>query len=315
MKKSLIALVVIGVAAAGVFYVNKQAEDAIKQQLDNANQSYRDMAVNGEMPEISISYKDVSANVLMSSYSISGLEVSLAEMGTVATVETIVASGIKPHSLSDKGSVKVTGVKAAAAVLQMLPPQTSVFFQDIALHGDYDYAYNDNGELMFNQQTRINEEFALNYSFSFAQMQQFWQFARDMSALPPEQQQALASDEAYIGQMIEKLAAGALKNGNVTIENKGFIERTLAMTAEMGQTPDYRTVQGMALAGVGAAPQLPQDIKDTLTAFVQKPEKLTLSFGFSEPLQFAQMQSGELAEHMVSPEAVIKFANVKLQAN
>ena len=56
MKKSLIALVVIGVGAAGVFYVNKQAEDAIKQQLDNANQSYRDMAVNGEMPEVSISY-------------------------------------------------------------------------------------------------------------------------------------------------------------------------------------------------------------------------------------------------------------------
>ncbi|GAB2916734.1 hypothetical protein [Rheinheimera gaetbuli] len=315
MKKSLIALVVIGVATAGVFYVNKQAEDAIKQQLDNANQSYRDMAVNGEMPELSISYKDVSANVLMSSYSISGLEVSLAEMGTVATVETIVANGIKPQSLSDKGSVKVTGVKAAAAVLQMLPPQTSVFLQDIALHGDYDYAYNDNGELMFNQQTRINDEFALNYSFSFAQMQQFWQFARDMSALPPEQQQALASDEAYIGQMIEKLAAGALKNGNITIENNGFIERTLAMTAEMGQTPDYRTVQGMALAGIGSAPQIPQAMKETLTAFVQKPEKLRLSFGFSEPLQFAQMQSGELAEHMVSPEAMIKFANVKLQAN
>ena len=315
MKKSLIALVVIGVATAGVLYVNKQAEDAIKQQLDNANQSYRDMAASGEMPEISISYKDVSANVLMSSYSISGLEVSLAEMGTVATVDSIVAKGMKPQSLSDKGSVKVTGVKAAAAVLQMLPPQTSAFLQDIALHGDYDYAYNDNGELMFNQQTRINDEFAFNYSFSFAQMQQFWQFAKEMSALPPEQQQALASDEAYIGQMIEKLAAGALKNGNITIENKGFIERTLAMTAEMGQTPDYRTVQGMALAGVGAAPQLPQDIKDTLTAFVQKPEKLTLSFGFNEPLQFAQVQSGELAEHMASPEAMIKFANVKLTAN
>ncbi len=315
MKKSLIALVVIGVATAGVFYVNKQAEDAIKQQLDNANQSYRDLAASGEMPQISLAYKDVSANVLMSSYSINGLEVSLAEMGTVATVETIVAKGIKPQSLSDKGSLKVTGVKAAAAVLQMLPPQTSAFMQDIALHGDYDYAYNDNGELIFNQQTRINDEFALNYSFSFAQMQQFWQFARDMSALPPEQQQALASDEAYIGQMIEKLAAGALKNGNITIENNGFIERALAMTAEMGQTPDYRTVQGIALAGVGAAPQLPQDIKDTLTAFVQKPEKLMLSFGFNEPLQFGQIQNGELAEHMLSPEAVIKFANVKLQAN
>ncbi|MEH8018368.1 YdgA family protein [Rheinheimera muenzenbergensis] len=315
MKKSLIALVVIGVAAAGVVYVNQQAEDAIKQQLDNANQSYRELAASGEMPEISLAYKDVSANVLLSNYSISGLEISLAEMGTIATVDLIQAKGIKPQSLADKGSVKVTGIKAASAVLQMLPPQTSAFMQDIALHGDYDYAYTENGELMFSQQTRINDEFALNYSFSLAQMQQFWQVAKDLSALPPELLQALLTDEAYIGQMIEKLAAGALKNGNITIENKGFIERTLAMTAEMGQTPDYRTVQGMALAGVGSAPQLPQDMKDTLTAFVQKPEKLSLSFGFTEPLQFARMQSGELAEHMVSPEAMIKFANVKLQAN
>ena len=316
MKKSLIALLVLGsVATAGLLYVNHQAENAIKQQLEQTNQSYRNLAASGEIPEISLAYKDISANVLTSSYSISGLAFSLGEMGTVATVELIEAEGMKPQNLSDAASVKVTGLKAAPAILQMLPPQTSVYLQDIALHGDVDYHYNANGELVFNQKIRINDEFSLGYSFSFAQMQQFWQFARDMSALPPAQQQALASDEAYIGQMIEKLSAGALKNGSITVENNGFIERTLAMTAEMGQTPDYRTVQGMALAGVGSAEQLPQQIKETLSAFVQKPEKLTLSFGFNEPLPFAKVQSGELAEHMVSPEAMIKFANVKLQTN
>ena len=97
MKKSLIALVVIGVATAGVFYVNKQAEDAIKQQLDNANQSYRDLAVDGEMPLISLSYQDVSANILTSSYSISGMAVTVGEMGTVATVDFIQAKGMKPQ--------------------------------------------------------------------------------------------------------------------------------------------------------------------------------------------------------------------------
>lgn len=316
MKKSLIALVVIGaVAAAGVFYVNMQAEDAIKQQLEQANQSYRDMAADGDMPQFSISYKDVSANVLKSSYSISELAVSMGEMGTVVTIDFIQATGMKPQTLSDKGSVKITGIKAAPAALQMLPPQISAYAQGLVLHGDYDYAYDDSGELMFAQQTRINDEFALNYNFSLSQMQQFWQFAKEMSALPPEQQQALTADEAYVGKMIEKLATGALKNGAITIENNGFIERTLAMTAEQGQTPDFATAQGLALANIAAVEQIPAEMKQSLTDFINKPEKLTLSFAFSEPLQFAKVQSGELAEHLISPEAMINFANVKLQAN
>ena len=112
MKKSLIALVMIGsVAAAGVFYVNMMAEDAIKQQLEQANQSYRDMAAIGDMPEFSISYKEVSANVLTSSYSISDMAVAMGEMGTVATIDYIQAKGMKPQSLSDKGSVKLSALK------------------------------------------------------------------------------------------------------------------------------------------------------------------------------------------------------------
>ncbi|WP_166838509.1 hypothetical protein [Rheinheimera pleomorphica] len=316
MKKSVLALLVVAVAAGGgLYFANMQAEDAIKQQLEQANQSYRDMAADGEMPEISLSYQDISANVLTSSYSISGLAVAMGEMGTVATADMVQMKGLQPQGLSDSGSVKISGIKAAAAVLQMLPPQTSAYLQGLALHGDYDYAYNDSGELMFNQQTRINDEFALNYSFSLAQMQQFWQFAKEISALPPEQQQALAADEAYVGQMLEKLATGALRNGAISIENNGFIERTLALMAEQGQTPDFATAQGLALANIAAIEQIPTDMKQSLSDFISKPEKLSLSFGFTEPLQFAKVQSGELAEHMVSPEAMIKFANVKLQAN
>uniref|UniRef100_A0A486XV27 Orphan protein n=1 Tax=Rheinheimera sp. BAL341 TaxID=1708203 RepID=A0A486XV27_9GAMM len=316
MKKSLIALLVIGVAAAGgVYYANTLAEDAIKQQFEQANQSYRDMAELGEAPEISMAYTDISANVLTSSYSISGMSFSLGEMGTVATIDLIQAKGLKPQSLSDKGSATVTGIKAAPALLQMLPPHASAYLQGLALHGEYNYAYNDTGELIFTQQTRINDEFAFNYSFSFAQMQQLWQFAREMSAMSPEQQQALVADEAYINNMLEKLATGAVKDGSITIENNGFIERTLAMTAEQGQTPDFATVQGLALANIAAIEQIPADMKQSLSDFISKPAKLTLSFGFTEPLQFAKVQSGELAEQMASPEAMIKFANVKLQAN
>ncbi|MEW5682136.1 MAG: hypothetical protein AB1780_07130 [Pseudomonadota bacterium] len=316
MKKSVIALIVVAAAAGGgVLFANMQAENAIKQQFEQANQSYRDLAGTGEMPEISLSYADISANVLTSSYSISGLTVDLGEMGTVVSVDLITAQGLKPNGLADKGSMQMVGAKAAPAVLQMLPPQSSAFLQSLALHGDYSYQYQDDGQLLFSQQTRINDEFSLSYNFTLAQMQQFWQYAKEFSALSAEQQQELTSSDAYVEQMMAKLLTGALSNGSIVIENKGFIERTLAMTAEQQQTPDFATVQGLALANIAALPQLPAEMKQSLTDFVSKPEKLTLSFGFSEPLQFAKAQSGELAEHMVSPEAMIKFANVKLQAN
>lgn len=316
MKKSVIALVVLAAAAGGgVYFANKYAEDMVKQQLEQTNQSYRNMAASGDMPPITLSYKDISANVLTSSYSISGLEFSLGEMGTVATVDVVQAKGIKPQSLSDFASVKITGIKAAPAILQMLPPQTSVFLQDIALHADVDYHYNSDGELTFNQQIRVNDEFSLGYNFSFAQMQQFWQFARDMSALPPEQQQQLVGSEAYAEQIVEKLLTGALSNGAVSIENNGFIERAIAMTAEQGQTPDLETIKGMALLNISMLEPLPQNMKDALAQFVNQPEKLQLSFNFAEPLQFAKLQSGELMPELGSPEAIIEFANLQLKAN
>ena len=316
MKKSVIAVVVLAVAAGGgVYFANKYAEDIVKQQVEQANQSYRDLAASGEMPLIALTYKDVSANVLTSSYSVEGLEVTVAELGTVATVEKITATGVKPRTLTDKGSVHVSGVKAAPAVLSMLPPATSEFVQSLALHGDYSYQYQNDGQLLFNQQTRINDEFSLNYDFTLAQMQQLWQYAKEISALAPEEQQKLASSEAYTEEVVAKLMTGALTKGTVSIENNGFIERAIAMTTEQGQTPDLQTIKGTALVSIAMLEPLPQDMKDALTEFVTKPEKLQLSFNFAEPLQFAKLQSGELMAEFSSPEAAIEFANLKLQAN
>ncbi|MCD1597039.1 hypothetical protein [Rheinheimera aquimaris] len=316
MKKSVIALVVLAAAAGGgVYFANKYAEDMVKQQVEQANQSYRQLAANGDMPLISLTYKDVSANVLTSSYSIAGLEVSMAELGTVATVEQITAKGVKPRELADSGSVHLVGAKAAPAILQMLPPQTSAFVQSLALHGDYSYQYQNDGQLLFNQQTRINDEFSLSYNFTLAQMQQFWQYAKEISALAPEQQQQLVGSEAYAEQIVEKLLTGALSNGAVSIENNGFIERAIAMTAEQGQTPDLETIKGMALLNISMLEPLPQNMKDALAEFVNKPEKLQLSFNFAEPLQFAKVQSGELMPQLGSPEAIIEFANLQLKAN
>ncbi|MDP5137845.1 hypothetical protein ORJ04_17975 [Rheinheimera baltica] len=316
MNKSVIALIVIAAAAGGgLYYANMQAENAIKQQVEQANQSYRDLAGTGEMPSISLSYSDVSANVLTSSYSISGLEVSIAELGKIATVERITAKGIKPQSLADKGSMQMVGAKATPAILQMLPPQTAEFVESLALHSDYSYEYKDNGELLFRQDMRINDEFSLNYNFTLAQMQQFWQYAKEISAKSAEEQQALVNSPEYIEQMLAKLVSGALSNGAVVIENKGFIERVLAMTSQQGQTPDFKTVQGMALMNISMLEPLPQQMKDSLTTFVQQPEKLRLDFGFKQPLTFEEVQSGAIVAELGSPEEMIEFANIKLTAN
>lgn len=316
MNKSVIAVLVVAAAAGGgLYYANMQAEQAIKQQIELANQNYRDLALTGEMPAVALSYKAISANVLTSSYSIDGLEITLPELGQVATVERITATGVKPKSLSDKGSMQLVGVKAAPAVLQMLPPHTSAFLQSVTLHGDYSYEYLADGQLMFSQHTRINDEFSLGYNFTLAQMQQFWQYARELTELAPEQQQQRINDPAYAEQMLAKLVSGALDNGDITIENKGFIERALAMTAEQGQTPDLETVRGMALLNISMLQPLPQNMKDSLAQFVNKPEKLTLSFHFAEPLQFAKVQSGELMPKLGTPEAIIEYANLQLTAN
>ena len=316
MKKSVVALLVVaGAAAGGVIIANKYAEDAIKQHIEQTNQTYQELANNGEMPEISISYQAVSANVLTSSYSVSGLQVAVAELGQVASIDSITARGMQPNGLSDEGSMQLTGAKVAPAVLQMLPPETSAFVQSLALHADYNYAYTDDGQLMFDQQTRINDELSLHYRFSLAQMQEFWQFVKDVSAMSAQQQQELSQSPQYIEDVLAKLTTAALNNGAITIENRGFIERAVAMSAGQNQSPDLETIKGLALMNIAALEPLPQDMKDTLAQFVNDPKKLTLSFNFAQPLQFSQVQSGELAAQFSTPEAAIAFANLQLTAN
>lgn len=316
MKKSVIAVVVIVAAASGgVYFANHKAEEAIKQQISEANTNYSQLAASGEMPLISLGYKDVAANVLTSTYSIRGLEVNIDELGTVATIELITASGVEPKGLADKGSMQMVNAKAAPGALQLLPPHTSAFIQGLALHGDYDYHYASDGTLQFEQKTRINDEFSFNYSFSLAQMQQFWQFAKELSAMSAEEQQQLTNSADYAQQMLEKLSTGALKKGELVITNNGFIERVIAMMAEQGQSPDLETIRAMALLNISMAEQLPPEIKENLTEFVTTPEKLQLTFNFAEPLVFADVQNGKLASELSSPEAMMDFANVKLTAN
>ncbi|KKO44316.1 hypothetical protein WG68_15925 [Arsukibacterium ikkense] len=308
--------ILVVAAAAGFYYANSQAENAIKKQIELANQSYAEMAATGLMPAISIGYQDVSANVLSSSYSVSGIDISVAGMGQVATIDKVTAVGLKPQGLSDKGSAQLVGAKMAQPMLAMLPPDMSAFVQGVVLHADYRYQYTPaTGELYFSQDTRINDEFSLSYNFSFAKMQELWAFARDMSEKTPEEQQQLSMSDSYMADVVEHLVKGALKNGELVITNNGFIERLVAMGSAQGQMPPLEALQGMALMAITADENLPLAMKESLTTFINQPEKLTVSVNFAEPLSFEAVQSGELMAELQTPEQMIKFANLKMVAN
>ncbi|HAW92947.1 MULTISPECIES: hypothetical protein [unclassified Arsukibacterium] len=308
--------IVVVAAAAGFYYANSQAENAIKEQIELANKSYAEMAASGLMPAISIGYQDVAANVLTSSYSVSGVDVSVAGMGQVATIEKVTAAGLKPKGLADKGSAQLIGAKVAEPMLAMLPPQMSEFVQGVVLHADYSYQYTPaNGELYFSQVTRVNDEFSLAYNFSFAQMQELWAFARDMSEKTPEEQQALSMSDSYMTDVMANLVKGALKSGELVITNDGFIERLVAMASAQGQMPPLDALQGMALMAITADENLPLDMKESLTTFINQPEKLQININFAEPVSFEAVQSGALMAELQTPEQMIEFANLKMVAN
>ncbi|WP_372627972.1 hypothetical protein [Arsukibacterium sp.] len=308
--------IVVVAAAAGFYYANMQAEDAIKQQIETANQSYAEMAATGLMPAISIGYQDVSANILTSSYSVSGIDVSIAGMGQVATIDKVTAVGLKPQGLSDKGSAELTGAKMAQPMLAMLPPEMSTFIEGLALHADYNYEYQPaTGELYFSQVTRVNDEFSVAYNFSFAQMQELWAFARNMSEKTPAEQQELSMSDSYMNDVMANLVKGALKSGELVINNNGFIERLVAMGSAQGQMPPFDALQGMALMAVSSDEKLPLALKETLTTFINQPEKLKVTVNFAEPVSFAAVQSGELMTELQTPEQMIEFANLKMVAN
>jgi hypothetical protein len=224
--------------------------------------------------------------------------------------------GLKPQGLADKGSAELVGAKVAPAMLAMLPPEMSEFIQGVALHADYSYQYTPaSGELYFSQVTRINDEFSLSYNFSFAQMQALWAFARNMSEKTPEEQQQLSMSDSYMTDVMANLVKGALKSGELVISNNGFIERLVAMGSAQGQMPPMDALQGMALMAVTANEALPLEFKESLTTFINQPEKLQLNVNFAEPLSFEALQSGQLMTDLQTPEQIIKFANLTIAVN
>ena len=111
------------------------------------------------------------------------------------------------------------------------------------------------------------------------------------------------------------LVKGALKSGELVITNDGFIERLVAMASAQGQMPPLDALQGMALMAITADENLPLDMKESLTTFINQPEKLQININFAEPVSFEAVQSGALMAELQTPEQMIEFANLKMVAN
>jgi hypothetical protein len=79
--------------------------------------------------------------------------------------------------------------------------------------------------------------------------------------------------------------------------------------------PPMDALQGMALMAVTANEALPLEFKESLTTFINQPEKLQLNVNFAEPLSFEALQSGQLMTDLQTPEQIIKFANLTIAVN
>ncbi|SEA72769.1 hypothetical protein [Alkalimonas amylolytica] len=315
-KKLLIPVVLLGVLLVGLQLVNHQATKAIKTQIAEVNQSYAEMAEQGLLPALQLQYQSVHASVLRSRYRIEGISLQLQGLGELLTIEQVQLNGIKPNRLSDQGSVRVRSLALGGGAKLFVPAELSDFAASLKVHGDYSYQYQaSNGLLELAQQTRINDEFVLRYHIQFAEMQAVWQELSNITAMSSAQQQAMMDSDVYVEQFTAAVMTAALSGGEIRIENHGFLQRLLALTAAQGQTPDFSVLQGMALMMLSTAEALPAEIRQKLIVFVQQPESLTLFFQLQQPLRLAELEQGAAFQTLESLDDLLEFAGVRVSVN
>ncbi|MEE2002964.1 hypothetical protein QWY20_16015 [Alkalimonas sp. MEB108] len=315
-KKLLIPVVLLGGVLVGLQLANHQASKTIKTQIAEVNQSYAEMAEQGLLPALQLQYQGVRASVLRSRYQIEGLSLQLQGLGELLTIEQVQLHGIKPHRLSEQGSVRVRSLTLGSGAQLFVPAELAEFAGSVKVHGDYSYQYQArNGQLQLAQQTRINDEFVLRYHIQFAGMQAVWQQLSNITAMSSAEQQAMLESEAYVEQFTAAVMAAALASGELRIENHGFLQRLLAQLSAQGQAPDFSVMQGMALMLLSTAEGLPADMRQKLIVFVQQPESFTLGFQFQQPLPLAELEHGLAFQALDSLDDFIEFAGVRVRVN
>lgn len=310
------ALLVSISALAGFFYANHHAEQLMAGHIERSNQQYLQLAEQGDMPPIHMSYSELSANIITSSYKIKDLHIGIAGMGDLVTAGQVELIGLQRDGLPEDGAARLKDLKLAAHALSSLPPDLAAYLSTLVMELSYQYNYKaKTGDLTFQQELRVDHHFSLNYRFALTGVTDLWHFAQHIQNLTPEQQQQESEHPDYLPGLMKKVGVIGVANGSFEIENKAFLQQLFDQLAAAQITTDYASTQQQLRAALQQNQQIPELIRQPVLDFLQKPERLKLSFQFQQPPTFNQMQDGSAMAGIETAEDFISFASLSLSAN
>lgn len=310
------ALVLSASAVAGFLYANHQAEQLMAGHIERSNQQYLQLAEQGDMPPIHMSYSKLSANIITSSYKIRDLHIGIAGAGDLVTVGEVELIGLQRDGLPEDGAARLKDLKLAPQALASLPKDLADYLATLLMELSYQYKYKaKTGELTFQQELRVDHHFSLNYRFALTGVTDLWKFAENIHGLTPEQQQLQSEQPDYLPGLMKKVGVIGIANGSFEIENKEFLQQLFDKLAAAQITTDYVSTQQQLSAVLQQNQQIPESILQPVLNFLQKPERLKLSFQFQQPPTFSQMQDGSAMAGIETAEDFISFASLSLTAN
>jgi hypothetical protein len=316
-KVWLVAALLVSVSAlAGFLYANHHAEQLMAGHIERSNQQYLQLAEQGDMLPIHMSYSKLSANIITSSYKIHDLHIGIAGMGDLVTVGQVELVGLQREGLPEDGAAQFKDLKLASKTLESLPADLADYLSTLVMELSYQYKYKaKTGELTFQQELRVDHHFSLNYRFALTGVTDLWQFAENIHGLTPEQQQQQSEQPDYLPGLMKKVGMIGIANGSFELENKEFLQQLFDQLAASKITADYANTQQQLSVFLQQNPQIPELIREPVLNFLQKPERLKLSFQFQQPPTFAQMQDGSAMTGIQTAEDFINFASLSLSAN
>lgn len=316
MKKTLIiSLGALLLATAGFYYGNYKAERLIAGQIELINSSYAEMASQGLMPAVQLNYSKIRANYWRDHYRLSGLQLQIAGVGTVAEIGRLSIRGFKPGKLSQQGELRIQQLQLSNLLQQMLPPEVGKLLAASPLWLDYRYQYQPTQDLLtIQQQLRVGDAMRLELQLQLTAVQALWQLGSELAAMDLEQQQAYQQGKQQ-PRVQQALAALQLVSGELTLENNGYLQQLQPVLLAQPATAQLAELKPQLEVYVQSTELVTERIRENLLLFLHEPQRLKLSFNLQRPLTWQQLQSGELAEELTTPEQWVAFTGLLVEAN
>ncbi|OCW97290.1 hypothetical protein [Alishewanella sp. HH-ZS] len=316
MKKTLIiSLGALLMATAGFYYGNYKAERLIAGQIELINSSYAEMASQGLMPAVQLNYSKIRANYWRDHYRLSGLQLQIAGVGTVAEIGRLSIRGFKPGKLSQQGELRIQQLQLSNLLQQMLPPEVGKLLAASPLWLDYRYQYQPTQDLLtLQQQLRVGDAMRLELQLQLTAVQALWQLGSELAAMDLEQQQAYQQGKQQ-PRVQQALAALQLVSGELTLENNGYLQQLQPVLLAQPATAQLAELKPQLEVYVQSTELVTERIRENLLLFLHEPQRLKLSFNLQRPLTWQQLQSGELAEELTTPEQWVAFTGLLVEAN